>query len=468
MNAKLKGALASVVLALSTVPAGAAALTDSALGGSGELYVVRAGTYGSLFPGRRQTDPQNRVLALETRRPNQLPERQLIPASANPDVEDSASVLYEEDSGTVYSLWRSRAGATSSYLKLASFDGTRWSEPVEVSANPASTKTSPALLIVRDTAVQTLAGGAKVERHRTIANLVWSEDSGHAGVETYYSPIIFVDGANLGWNPIYRLGAFDVASGLAAPVVDPGSEMARSPSIREGRDSRTVVVSFIQPATGHLAVVQVNFLPLELQQLADKLRSTIIDTGLPCDLRQPAGRAQLAEKARAILRSNGDAFEPEFIEGLVDRVGTEVIEGTSTDLISISDLLRSTIIDTGARFSQRGLRPLAAKFASTRRLEQINSDPHHTNQAAEPGQLGHLIELGTVAALQAPQVGAGAIEVFLAESGQNVIVSWSQGDRVSYRESQGEVWSDVRELRLGDTTTIERAYEILDQRVRTR
>lgn len=467
MNIHCKSALAGVLLAVSAAPTAAAALTDSALGLAGELYVVRAGTYGELFPGRRQTDPLNRVLALETRRPNQLPLRQLIPASANPDTEDSASVLFEEESGTVYTLWRSRWNASSTVLKLASFDGARWSEPVEVSANPASTKTSPALLVSRDVAVQTQADGSRVERHRTIEHLVWTEDSGQGGVETFYSPIIFVDGANLGWNRIYKLSDFDTAPALTV-TVDPAAEVVRSPSIREGRDGRTVVVSFASPASGRLAVVQVNFLPLELQLLADKLRSTIIDAGLPYNLGQPAERARLAEKAGAILRDSSDAFEPEFIEGLVERLRSDVNEGTSTDLVAIAGGLRSTIIDAGARLSQRGLRPIAAKFASTRRLEQINSDPRHTNEPAEPGELGHLVELQAVAVLPVPQVGAGAVEVFLAQSGQNVIVSWSQGDRVSYRESQGEGWSDVRELRLGDTTTIERAYEILDQRVRTR
>ena len=93
MNIMIKSVLAGLALVLSSLPAVATPLADSALGGSGELYVVRAGTYGQLFPGRRQTDPQNRVLVLEIRRPNQLPERQLIPGSANPDVEDSL-VLY--------------------------------------------------------------------------------------------------------------------------------------------------------------------------------------------------------------------------------------------------------------------------------------------------------------------------------------------------------------------------------------
>lgn len=467
MKLHLQRALAGLLLALGAAPA-TAALTDSALGLTGELYVVRAGTYAELFPGRRQTDPLNRVLALETRRPNQLPVRQLIPASANADTEDAASILFEEQSGTVYTLWRSRSSASNSVLKLASFDGTRWSEPVEVANNPGSTKSSPALLVSRDVALQTRADGTKVERHRTIEHLTWTEDSGQGGVETFYSPIIFVDGANLGWNRIYRLRDFDTAQPLAV-TVDPNADVVRSPTIREGRDGRTVVVSFASPATGRLSVVQVNFLPLELQLLADKLRSTIIDAGSPYNLGRPADRVLLARKAGALLRESSGAFEPEFIEGLVERIEGDVTDGTSTDLVAIAGGLRSTIIDAGARLSQRGLKPIVAKFAATRRLEQINADPRRTNEPADPGELGHLVEIQAVAALPVPQVGAGSLGVFLAQSGQNLIVSWTQGDRVQYRESLATGgWSEVRELRLTDTATLDRAYQILDQRVRTR
>jgi hypothetical protein len=337
-----------------------------------------------------------------------------------------------------------------------------------VANNPGSTKSSPALLVSRDVAIQTLADGRKVEHHRTIEHLSWTEDSGQGGVETFYSPIIFVDGANLGWNRIYKLRDFDTAQPLAG-TVDPNAEVVRTPTIREGRDGRTVVVSFASPATGRLAVVQGNFLPLELQLLADKLRSTIIDAGLPYNLGRPADRLLLARKAGALLRESSGAFEPEFIEGLVERVEGDVTNGTSTDLVAIAGGLRSTIIDAGARLSQRGLKPIVAKFAATRRVEQINADPRRTNEPAEPGQLGHLVEIQAVAALPVPQVGAGSLGVFLAQSGQNLIVSWTQGDRVQYRESlPSGGWSEVRELRLSDTATLDRAYQILDQRVRTR
>jgi len=146
-----------------------------------------------------------------------------------------------------------------------------------------------------------------------------------------------------------------------------------------------------------------------------------------------------------------------------------VENGTSTDLTSVADGLRSTIIDAGARLSHRGLRPIAEKLAATRRITQINADPRHSDEPALPGEVGHLVELQAVASLPAPQAGSGEIEVFVAQSGRSVIVSWSQADRVLYRESQGDDgWSDVRELRITDTAGLDRAYEILDQRVRTR
>lgn len=467
-----RAALSGILLAFLAAPASFATPPDTALGADGELYLLRTGTYGDLFPGRRQTDKNNRVLALEIQRPGELPARLLVPQTDGPESEEAASLIYEDQSRSLYLLWESRSGPSASYLNLASYDGSRWSPAIEVSGNPASVKTLPRLAITHDTVqVAPPGGGEKVEKHRTVAHLAWTEAAGSGAVETFYTPIILVDGAYLGWNPVYRLNDFDVDPPAGAVAAGDGSAaVAAAPSIAGGSDGRAVVISFASPVTHRLCVLRVDFLPGELQQLADKLRSAIIDLGRSVDLTQPAGRTQLADKARAALTDNGGAFEPEVISTIGDRIHGQITAGDSTDLAAIGEGLRSTIIDLGARLSHRGLRPLDKLAATTEpaapRIDQINDDPHRTNQSAAPGALGHLIELAVASTRPAPQVGAGDVEVFVSASGRNVIVSWALADRVLYRESTPAGWSDVREVQLSDSVDLARAYETVARRVR--
>ncbi|HVR95350.1 MAG TPA: hypothetical protein VMW27_01965, partial [Thermoanaerobaculia bacterium] len=323
-------AWSAAVLALLAPAAVSAVQPDAALGSSGELYVVKAGTYGVLFPGRRQTDAANRILSLEIGRPGQLPSRQPVPSTEGTDVEVSPSVTYEEASHRLYVLWESRSSATYSVLKLISFDGTRWSDAIEVSGNPASAKGAPRLAITHDTIQMAAAGGARVDRHRSTLHLVWAEGDGRTA-KSYYTPIILVDGEYLGWNPVYSLGDLD-SPDVAPLAADPASSLLQSPTVAAGRDGRTVVVSFVSATTRRQTSIQVNLLPGELQQIADGTRAVIIDAGNRLGLSLPAGRPQLADKARAALIESGVAFEEDVVRSLVERVQGEILGSDLTDL----------------------------------------------------------------------------------------------------------------------------------------
>jgi hypothetical protein len=455
---------------------------DTALGTNGELYQLRTGTYGDLFPGRRQTDRANRVLALEIVRPGELPARLLVPATEGPEPEGSAALVFESESNTVFVLWESRTTANSSILRLSGYDGTRWLSAIEIAGNSAAVKTSPQLAVTRQVVAVPAAavavgvgvgGGPGVVlgpaiKHQTVLHLCWAEDgAGHGVYDTFYTPVILEDGAYLGWNPIYRLNDFDSA-GLSVPAAGGSPELQRAPTLSEGRDGRTIVVSFASTVSGHLVVLQIDLPPSELQQLADGARATIIDTGRQLDLSQPGVLGQLAEKARATVESLGGFFEPEVIESMADHVRGQIAGGGSNDLVSLAEGARATIIDTGVRLGGHGLRTGGA-FAETRKVVQINRDPEHSDQAAPPGELGHLFEFQVVSSRplpQPPQGGAGAIQVFLSQSGQNQIVSWASPDQVLYRESTADGWSDVRAVQLTDTLDLAKAYDTLAQRVR--
>jgi hypothetical protein len=66
----------------------------------------------------------------------------------------------------------------------------------------------------------------------------------------------------------------------------------------------------------------------------------------------------------------------------------------------------------------------------------------------------------------APPVGAGSYTLFLSKTGEDAVVAWPQADRVLYHSSQEDGWSEKRELKLTNGLTLDRAFEILSQRVR--
>jgi hypothetical protein len=65
-------------------------------------------------------------------------------------------------------------------------------------------------------------------------------------------------------------------------------------------------------------------------------------------------------------------------------------------------------------------------------------------------------------------VGAGEIRLFVADSGSDVLVSWVKANRVFYRLSEAEGWTEPKEIQLTETVTLEKAYELLESKVRNR
>ena len=85
--------LGMIGLGLAAPAPGLAASHDSALGSSGEVYQVKSGKYGDLFPGGQGTAPGTPVLAIDVTRPGAAPQRVLIPDTLDSAAESSASLL---------------------------------------------------------------------------------------------------------------------------------------------------------------------------------------------------------------------------------------------------------------------------------------------------------------------------------------------------------------------------------------
>jgi hypothetical protein len=438
---------------------------DVALGSDGTIYQVRAGLYGDLFPNGNAAAPANPVIALDVTKPDGTTQRLLEPDSAGTQIESSPSVVFEDDSQTVFLLWESAINVHP-VLELTGFDGTNWSQAITIVGNPFAAKTASQFTITRDSYTLPDASGNPVLRHRTILHLIWQEEGAGNLLETFYSPIIINDGAYIGWNPVYNLDDFlppaSPTASVAAAAIQPS--LLAAPLVQSGRDARTVVISYTSPVLAQLAAIEVDVLPEQLMQLSDDARSHIIDIGIAS---YPSDLPGLADKARSHIIDIGVAFHPEVAQAIADQVQAQILADTSGNLLTLADAARSHIIDIGATLADRGLQSTSANTALTQMIEVDNTpDPTQPPDATQAPY--HLFQIRVPSILPAPRVGPGPVQMFVSQTGGDITVSWAQSDRLLYRNSQTGGWSDPLTLLFSSSMDINAAYSILDQRIHHR
>lgn len=450
-------------LGLCFAPAGLAADHETALGSGGEVYMVRTGTYGTLFPEKRDYPRDNAVLALDIQKPDAPLQRLLVPGTGGAESEIMPSVVFEDDSQTVFLLWGSVINIHP-ILELAGFDGTQWSKTIDVVGNPFAFKTSPQFAITRDSYEEAGPDDSTVTRHRTILHLIWQEENAASQLQTFYTPLVMKDGVHIGSNPVYNLddNLPESATAISAVSVDVSGALVRAPVVQNGRDDRTVVITHTS-ATGQLVTLEVDVLPEQLGRLAEGARSHIIDLGarlFPQDL------PTLAEKCRSHIIDLGAAFHPEVIQSIADQVKAQILAGDPAGLLSLAEAARSHIIDLGAKLSRRGLRSVNGADA-TAKIVEID-DPADQSPSGPVNAGASLLQFRVISAFPVPAGAPGAVRIFTSQTGENLIVSWAQTDRVVYRNSRNSGWSDLKEIRFSDSLNLDKAYNILDQKVRNR
>jgi hypothetical protein len=467
--------IAALLALLAVAGSGAAQAQQATLGADGELYIARTGAYRDLFakgsPGYRpDIDGAAPVLALDVITPGAAARRVLVPGTEGSEIEGIPSLFYEDSSQTLFMVWESRLNRIFPVLMLGGFDGRGWIEPIQINGNPMSVKTSPQLAVTHDSYQTGQPGNtgdneSEAPQQRSVIHLLWGEENGAGSYETFYTPIILQNGTFIGKNPVYRLNDFDAAKVSALPTLDP--DLLHALRIQPGRDGQTVVAAFTAPVTQRVVSLEIDVLPAQLSLLADDARAHIIDIGRR--LSYPAKLQQIADVARAHIIDIGRAFQPEIAASLADKVRELILaNGGTANLTSIADLARAHIIDIGAKLSGRGLRSLNAE-STTLATAEISADP-----AALPAgpsvvpSLTNLIQFRLASNRPVPQVGQGAVSFLLSRSGEEVLVAWAQADRVQYITSNGADWNVMREIPLSTTISLERAFEILAQRLSSR
>lgn len=452
----------SLTLALALLLAGTAASAEprpTALGSDGEIYRVRTGTYGQYFPAGL-IPSTNPILILEVQRPGiPRPSRMLVPGTESDDLEHGASVRFEERSGSVVVLWASQKNFIRSRINLAILTGSQWSPAIELSGDVWSQKSSPSVAVSRDVYL-TRSDAGTVPHERKIYNVLWWEQAG-AGDQVVYAPVVFVDGAYIGWNPVFVLTDLtdgDPAFGTPLVVRD---ELLRVPTIASGEQPSDSVAAFVHPQSKQLISVEITSIPGEMTILADDvaadLASFVADN-------PAAGPVALGERARHQIVDFGHRLR--LHPGLLDFVGGRVADflGQSpaeAPLLSLGEKARHQIVDFGARMIAQGL--TGAEDHASAWLAEFGAEQY---PETDDGQPLHALRVRLVAARPAPRTEPGTTSVFLSENGVDALIAWQVNDMVRYCEESNGDWSAIRQLQLSADLSLEHAFDLLSARVR--
>jgi hypothetical protein len=452
--------LASVLLAGLAAGGAAAQQGQLALGAHGKLYGVEAGTAGQLVPG--QGVPDYPVLALAITVPGQPTRRLLVPGTESNEVENAPSILYEETADAVYLIWESRINFIHSQIRLISYVGGEWSEPMVLPGEFFSLKSSPNLAVTRDSFVAFDSAGTPEVHQRTIYHAIFWEEAA-AGERVVYTPVVLLDGVHIGWNPLFVLNDLGLGASGPGPLAA-RSDLSRSPTIQAGRSATSAVVGFVDLATGQLVQFELTAVAGEMGALADAVRADLVASG---GALFPDDPAALADRARVQLVDFGLRLHmhPGLIEYLAGAIWAEIAgaDPESDTLASLTDRARVQLVDFGVRMAAQGLAPSRDEDGSWL-LEFPTADPLAGSDERPP----HSIRVRLAAARPAPQTGTGRTFLYLSRSGEEALVAWELPSRLRYRESLGAGWSQVRELVLGENLTLASAHAILEQRVRNR
>jgi len=436
----------------------ARAQTTTTVGAHGELYTVETGAYGDLFPEQSLSAAENPSLALDITEAGGTVDRLLVPGTESEDFEDSASLLFDDQSETLFILWQTKINLIHSKLDLISFHDGSWSPVIEIWGSPFGWKTAPQLAVTRDQFVTETDDGGTRAWARTVVHVIWAED-GTYGPNILYSPIILLDGEFVGSSQVYSLT--DLA-GLDVGVAPGGvaTSLAEAPRIQPGRNGQSVVIGFTDAGSGRLVTLELEVLPGEVSFLADRARRQIIGAGA----RLRVDPNVFLDELRRQLIGSGRTIDlhPGVAMYAADVACSEVANiDPSEDVTQIADQVRQEIIAVGARMTDRGVDRTLAKTGYTV-LDVSNENDATSERGAD------LIRVSTVSNRPAPQIDdlSAEITLYLSRSGDSVIVAWPEKDRLVYRESHEDGWGDPLELVVGSpgVPSMERAQEMLRQR----
>ena len=456
-----RAALSAFALGLTLAVSASALDRQSALGAGGEIFTARMGTKVQLFPQAAGPDAGNPTLALDVVRADATVERLIVPGTDDEAVESSPFLVYEQSAGALFMVWQRQQGFIHPVLNVVCFKNGQFGKVIEVSGNPSgfSDKSASQIAVTRDEYAIAGEDGEKIV-HRMVLHLIWWESDAKDD-KILYSPLTLLDGAFAEPFELYTLN--DLDTGAAEPsIADVAAELYRAPRIQSGRNDHTVVVAFANPRTGRLVTAEISVLPGEISYLGDDLRTHIIEIGARAPL---PNATQLGDVLRTHIIEIGHRtrLNRDVLQYLGGDLRTHIIEignRYKNDPKGLAEVARERLIRSGANLLENGLDRAANGVDSGARIVELG-DP------GEPTTLGtQLIQFQVAATRPAPRTANAPTTLYASEDGRKVLVAWELPGLIRYREADGDGWSKLNTLLLGDNLTRERADQILERRVR--
>ncbi|MYB19665.1 MAG: hypothetical protein F4Y16_11870 [Holophagales bacterium] len=437
------------------------------LGKGGDVYQVSTGTYGDLFPDGSQASAAADVLRLEARRGSGTVEYHLVPGSESDDSDRTPSLFFDAATDRLYVVWSSSNASTLTRINLASFDGSIWSETIEVSGNIYSEKSAPRLAVTHDRFE--LAGGTAGESStRTVLHVVWSEETTD-GEKVMYAPVVLIDGGLAStWRRVHRLNDYVSQSLVDDPFTsEVATKLLTAPTVDAASEPNAVVIGFADSGTGALVQLELSTPATELAELADSLADHLDSSNL-CSRVETEGSdaiTSVASAARHHIVLVGRRIRSRVLAPIADDVRDHLIAEARSlcdegGLTSVTSNARHHIVLVGARAQEGDL------------LEGVGSDDGHVLLAAAQelgdGYVQHLARLQVRSERIAPTIGEGEPTILVSPNGTGAIVVWENGNILTYVETAAdEAWSSSHSLRIGGSLSRTEAYSMLRDRARS-
>jgi hypothetical protein len=415
----------------------------------GETVSVIGGTYGTLFPGGSAATPTDPVLALEIR--NTLSgsvERLLVPGTADARLEFSPSIVFEPTAERTYLVWEARANAIHSQILIGSYGADGWSDPIEVNNGSSFVlKGSPQVAVSRDRFVE-VVDGESLTHTRTVVHVVWWQESG-LGARTIYAPVTIVDGFAPELITAFDLSELDGLLDLEAGGTA-GSALPWHPALLAGRDELRAVVAFIGANSGRLTGIELEVLPREIADLADKARGHIIDLAAG-----PAqSRPEMAQSVRTFIAQHAVSFPPVVAALAAEQVSALVLgAGADQPAAELADRARGHIIDLLESPTLGELAP-----GTSDAVGALFAAPDPRAESLSP----HLFAVREVHTWSVPSGLPDAAFPVLSKDAQAAAIAWPCGDdAICFVEHEAGAWSAGQQLplqgmSLGDAASLVR------------
>jgi hypothetical protein len=422
----------------------ALAAGNQVVGSQGAVLRVVSGSFAELFPGSTQFPAEHQVLALDVTRAG-ASQRLLVPGTEEVFEEYSPTLVHDSRAEITWLLWEGIHNGIHPLLYLRSWDAAAgWSEQIELSGSPFSRKGHPQLVVTRDRSLETGEGGVALEVERAILHVFWWEEEG-AELRKRYAPLVLEGGRFIGAHPVR-----DVSDLFAADLSVPPAGFGDVLKVQPGPNAGSVLAGFVAQDSGRVVALEVEVVPRPLSRLAEDIVDFVEaqDPALPLEQLAALVRDRIATAA-GIHPATLD-YVKQSVAGLIATMDPG--EASSGGMQVIGQKAGMHILIIGQRTTMEA--PAPDEVMTVARFGNVKP--------------WHHLRLSRVASRPLPaEVGAGA-QLFLSRSGQEACLAWPGENKVIYRESAGEGWSEPQELGLGESLDLNTAMAILAQRTTDR